>query len=165
MAHLQLDESRLDYLLDQTGWILLPMNETDLSPLALIVEDDDKLSSIFAEAFELAGFEVETALNGQVALDRLATSSPMVIVLDLHLPFVSGIEILKQIRQDTRLEATRVIVVTADVPIAKTLESQVDKVLTKPLSFIKLLDLAKTLRTTGTFEIDVTSPGEGIDIS
>jgi DNA-binding response OmpR family regulator len=54
--------------------------------LALIVEDDEDLSFIFAEALRAAGYEPEIIQDGQLALDRLASFRPDVIVLDLHLP-------------------------------------------------------------------------------
>jgi len=115
-------------------------------PLALIIEDDTKLAHIFAEALRAAKFETEIIKDGHSALDRLAATTPAVVVLDLHLPEESGETILHQIRADERLAETRVMVATADPYLAEVLRSQADLVLIKPISFGQLRDLAKRLR-------------------
>lgn len=116
------------------------------NPFALIVEDDIKLATIFAEALRIAEFETEIVLDGQAALNRLAATTPAVVVLDLHLPHVSGSELLAQIRADERLAKTRVMLATADPLMAEPLRGQADLVLIKPISFHQIRDLAKRLR-------------------
>ncbi len=116
------------------------------TPLALIIEDDPKLSTIFAETLKLAEFKTETIADGQVALERLTTIVPDVVVLDLHLPHVSGREILHQIRADDRLAQTRVMIVTADAAMADSLKDEADLSLLKPVSIHQLHDLATRLR-------------------
>jgi len=69
-----------------------------------------------------------------------------VIVLDMHLPGISGIEILRQVREDPRLSSARVIASTADARLAETLEEKADLVLVKPVSFNQLRDLALRLK-------------------
>jgi len=113
--------------------------------LALIVEDNADLSLIFSEALQAAGFETEVALAGDTALARLAVTTPRVVVLDLHLPRVSGMDILHQIRADPRLTGTRVIVATAHPRMADSLRDEADLVLLKPISFSQLRDLAAIL--------------------
>jgi DNA-binding response OmpR family regulator len=115
---------------------------------ALIIEDDPKLANIFAQALRIVGFETESIQDGQAAINRLLAATPAVVVLDLHLPLVSGKEILSQIRGDERLKATRVILVTADPLMAETLRADVDLVLIKPIGFNQLRDLAKRLKPT-----------------
>ncbi len=115
-------------------------------PFALIVEDDPKLAAIFAQALQMAEFETEIVPDGEIALVRLAETTPAVVVLDLHLPNISGADILHQIRADTRLAKTRVMLTTADSVMAETLRSEADLVLLKPISFTQLRDLATRLR-------------------
>lgn len=115
------------------------------NPLALIIEDDFDLSTIFAAALKASGFETEIVRDGSVAVQRLATVTPDVVVLDLHLPHVAGTDILDQIRADARLAETRVIVTTADARMAEMLHDQADLVLVKPISFGQLRDLAGRL--------------------
>ena len=115
-------------------------------PLALIIEDDSKLSVIFARSLEQARFDIEVIDDGQVALNRLAETVPAVVILDLHLPGISGDKILRQIRADERLTETRVILTTADALMAQGLRHESDLVLLKPISFNQLRDLASRLR-------------------
>ena len=116
------------------------------NPLALIIEDDKDLARIFSEALLQAAFETEIIRDGQAALDRLAEVTPMVVVLDLHLPRVSGEEILRQIRADERLAETRVMIATADSQMAQNLCDDADVVLLKPVSFEQLYFLAGRMR-------------------
>src|SRR5512142_1354987 len=113
--------------------------------LALIIEDDEDLSFIFAEALRAAGFEPEIIRDGQVALDRLPKANPGVIVLDLHLPHVAGTDILRRIRETEHLKHVRVVVTTADARLAEQTDRQADFVLIKPISFSLLRDLAVRL--------------------
>lgn len=117
-----------------------------INPLALIVEDDPSLAMIFARALEDAKFETEIFREGAKALNRLSEASPAVVVLDLHLPQISGQDVLKQIRASEHLSNTKVILATADPILAETLRQEADLVLIKPISFIQLRDLASRLR-------------------
>ncbi|MGD1995267.1 MAG: response regulator [Anaerolineae bacterium] len=117
--------------------------------LALIVEDDRDLAIIFAEALHAADYETEIARRGNEALACLASMTPEIVILDLHLPRVSGADILRQIRSEERLMETRVIIVTADPREAETLYEGADLTLIKPIDFGQLRDLAKRLATGG----------------
>ncbi len=114
-------------------------------PLAIIIEDDADLNEIFREALAAAGFETEIALDGQTALDRLAEITPTVVILDLHLPQVSGETILRMIRSTPRLERTPVVIATADAVQADFLRSDADFVMVKPISYVQLRDLTRRL--------------------
>jgi CheY-like chemotaxis protein len=103
-------------------------------PLVLIVEDDAKLAEIFLLTLQTVGFGSEWVADGEAALARLAEIAPDLILLDLHLPKVDGLTVLKQIRADERLAKTRVILATADEQLAQTIEDQADLVLLKPVS-------------------------------
>ncbi len=118
---------------------------TAKKPLALIVEDDQKQATVFAQALRMAEFETEIIRDGIQALTRLDTVAPAMVVLDLHLPHVSGRDILQHIRADERLKNIRVILATADPHMAESLRSDADLVLLKPISFSQLRDLAKRL--------------------
>lgn len=116
------------------------------NPLALVIEDDAPHANLFSEALQKAGFEIETIRDGQVALARLAEITPMLVVLDLHLPHVSGADILNFIRNDARLRKTRVVVASADPQMASMLREKADLVLIKPISYFQLKELAIRLR-------------------
>lgn len=121
------------------------------NPFALIIEDDPKLAFIFAEALQMAEFETEIVQDGQAALERLAATTPAVVVLDLHLPHLSGSDILAHIRADQRLDQTRIMLATADASKAEQLRSDADIVLLKPISLHQMSTLAKRLRPPDTY--------------
>jgi CheY-like chemotaxis protein len=112
---------------------------------ALIVEDETDLAIIFSKALQEAGFETQIVRAGDTALMWLTSTTPQIVVLDLHLPRVSGQEVLDQIRADERLSATKVIIATADPRMAETLQDRADLVLLKPIGFSQLRDLAARL--------------------
>lgn len=114
-------------------------------PLAVVIEDHEHTATIFAAALTTAGYAAEIISNGAEAMSYLSQADPALIVLDLHLPQVSGDEILRFIREDERLKQTRVILATADPLLADSLSSDANLVLIKPISFDQLCELAKRL--------------------
>lgn len=115
-------------------------------PVALIVEDHDMLSTLFEEAFIEAGYETAIALDGRLAQEQLEKITPDVILLDLHLPHISGSDLLKQIRADARFDKTRIIVASADGTWANSFDVAADLVLNKPVSYVQLRTLASRLK-------------------
>lgn len=114
--------------------------------LAFVVEDDKNLALAFGQAVEEADYNVEIIHDGQVALDRLGEVVPAIIILDLHIPNVKGVDILNHIREDERLKDIRVIVATADNRMANELPGVADLVLLKPVGYKQLRNLADRLR-------------------
>ena len=110
-------------------------------PFVLIVEDDPKLNEIITITLQ-NDFELEACLDGDMALDRLQSIVPQIVVLDLNLPGTSGADILAHIRADERFVKTRIILATADERQAETLTDDADIVLLKPVSPAQLRELA-----------------------
>jgi two-component system, cell cycle response regulator DivK len=125
-----------------------PQQSSALNPLALIIEDDDKLSTIYAEALRQTHFTTIIVSDGAVALEQVRALAPALILLDLHLPHVSGETILHHVRQDENLAGVHVIVTTADVALSETVQAEADLILIKPISFLRLRDLARRIRST-----------------
>jgi CheY-like chemotaxis protein len=101
----------------------------------LLVEDEEESRESLRELLEIEGYEVETAVNGREALDKLDSLEPCIILLDLFMPVMDGWQVLDQLRSDGRLGRLKVLVTTSaaantptDVPV-----------LVKPLDFEKLL--------------------------
>ena len=119
-----------------------------MSDVALIVEDDEDLASIFAEALRGVGFEVEIIADGQTAQEKLkSNAAPFLILLDMHLPHVSGADLLTNIiKKDSRFEKTIVIITTADARMGEAYNEEVDFVMIKPISFVQLRDLTSRLK-------------------
>jgi len=114
---------------------------------ALIIEDDEDLANIFAEALRGVGFEVEIIADGRAGQERLFsnTSTPFLILLDMHLPYISGADLLMKMKEEERFNDTTIIITTADARMGETYGSQVDFVLIKPISFVQLRDLTSRL--------------------
>lgn len=111
-------------------------------PLALIIEDDVDQNLVFTTALVQAGYLTESITDGLMAQQRLTEVVPKTIVLDLHIPGVTGLTLLRQIREDQRLAKASVILATADAALAESLHAEADLVLLKPISFSQLSILA-----------------------
>jgi len=117
-----------------------------MSALAFIIEDDQDLSTIFADALESVGYQVEQIKDGLMAQQRLKETVPYLILLDMHLPHISGADLLTGIKADERFNGTSVILTTADARMAEAYEPLADFVMVKPISFVQLRDLTSRLR-------------------
>jgi DNA-binding response OmpR family regulator len=113
-----------------------------LNRTALIIEDENDLAVLFAEALRYASYEPHIANDGQQARAALVSIKPVLVVLDLHLPHESGIDLLHFIRADPGLAHTRVIVASADDRSVRLVEELADLTLVKPITFTQLRDLA-----------------------
>ena len=122
------------------------------TPFAFIIEDDAKLGHVFSLALQIAQVTAELIPDGKTALTRLSETTPDLVVLDLHLPYVSGDEILRFMREDERLAHVPVILATADSRHADYLREQAEIVLLKPISPKQLAELAGRLLTNTTNE-------------
>jgi len=76
----------------------------------LIVDDDLSMCDFLKGVFVDEGFEVDIAVNGQEALEKVESSGAQVILLDINLPDISGIEILRQIKE--KKEGIKVVMLT-----------------------------------------------------
>jgi CheY-like chemotaxis protein len=105
--------------------------------IILIVEDEKESRDTLKELLEFEGYEVETAVNGQEALDALNISGDRICImlLDLFMPVMDGWQVVDQLRADGRLGTPQVVIITsapyrapAGLPVfAKPLD--VDKVI------------------------------------
>jgi DNA-binding response OmpR family regulator len=78
----------------------------------LIVEDDQLVGSIYRHKFQSEGFEVEVASDGEAGWLAVRKMRPDVIILDLMLPKLNGVEVLKRIRASSEFQALPVIVLS-----------------------------------------------------
>lgn len=113
-------------------------------PYALIIEDDPKLGMIYQTALQQAGFDTDLDENGNRYRALLDARQPDLVILDLHLPFAFGGDILDEIR--SKYPNTVIAVVSADFIKAKTLAGKADHILVKPVSVASLLRLAKSIK-------------------
>ncbi|HJU72960.1 MAG TPA: sigma-54 dependent transcriptional regulator [Gemmatimonadaceae bacterium] len=116
-------------------------------PRVLIVEDDRQTRSLLATVLSDSGYETQDVDSGEAALDALNGDPPDVILLDLHMPGLSGLETLARLR--ARQVPTRAIVMTGDASLESSIQALrlgAFDYLTKPLNRRELLDtLARAL--------------------
>ena len=65
----------------------------------LLVDDEDSIHLLYREELEEEGYEVHSALSGEEALDQLKIISPDLIILDINMPGMNGIDVLRQIKE------------------------------------------------------------------
>lgn len=110
----------------------------------LIVEDEETILRGLVDNFELEGYEVSSAIDGQIACDVVESVKPDLVILDLMLPIKNGYEVCRYIRK--KLPSTFIIMLTAksDEPSKITgLEMGADDYVTKPFSILELLARSK----------------------
>jgi DNA-binding response OmpR family regulator len=112
---------------------------------AYIVEDDPHLLKIFTEAIRKAGYLTESCASGEIFLECALEIAPDLVVLDLHLPGISGEDVLHRIRSSPEMQSAIVILATADPLVADVFREEADFVMIKPVSFGQLRDLAARL--------------------
>lgn len=112
----------------------------------LVVEDDDPLRNMLESLFLMEGFEVRTASDGTQALRLVNERTPDLIVLDLMLPWVSGIEVLATVRQHPYLLNIPVLVTTGTATSAFDLRSFAPlHVMHKPLDVETIVPIVRKL--------------------
>lgn len=117
-------------------------------PVALIVEDDRDIVALFRHVLDIAGYHTEIVLNGIEAMERIETLLPNIVLLDLQLPGMSGVEILKRMRAQENMARIPVVVITAYAPYADSLPVEPDLLLLKPVDINQLSSLVQRLQAT-----------------
>ena len=66
----------------------------------LIIEDDQIVANVYRNKLAVEGYQVEIAANGETGLKTMRTFKPDAIILDLMLPGISGLDVIKQVRSE-----------------------------------------------------------------
>jgi len=101
----------------------------------LIADDDIDNRTIAQDALELAGYDVVTAVDGQEALDKIASEKPDVVLLDMSMPKLDGWEVARRVRDDKDLAPAAIIAFTAHALVGEELKAKAagcDDYLSKP---------------------------------
>jgi DNA-binding response OmpR family regulator len=118
---------------------------TGIAQSVLVVEDEASIASFVALYLKNAGYEVRTATNGAEALISVQKSQPSLIVLDLMLPDIDGIEICRRIRQKSDVPILMLTARDEDVDKIIGLEVGADDYLTKPFNPRELVARVKSV--------------------
>ncbi len=105
----------------------------------LVVDDEPAITRALTAALEARGYRVTQATNGLDALDRAASDGPAIIILDLGLPDIDGIEVCRRIRQWSQAPIIVLTAEGADDRKVAALDEGADDYVTKPFSMPELL--------------------------
>src|SRR6059036_3199776 len=111
----------------------------------LVIEDEGSIASFVSLYLKNAGYGVRTAATGTEALSQVATQMPGLIVLDLMLPDIDGIEVCKRIRQTSDVPILMLTARDEDVDKIIGLEVGADDYLTKPFNPRELVARVKSI--------------------
>lgn len=112
----------------------------------LLVEDESKVAHFISKGLEEEGYKVDVAYDGKKGLDSVSASAYDIVLLDLMIPEVDGLEVLKRMRASGI--DTPVLIITAKSSkedVVKGLDTGSDDYLTKPFSFDELLARIRAL--------------------
>lgn len=112
--------------------------------VVLVVDDDQMIRRLVRTVLEADDYEVSEARDGGEALDLINSVKPELVILDIMMPGLDGVEVCRRIDHDRY----KVVILTArDDPVleAACKEAGADAFLTKPFSSIELLDLVEEL--------------------
>jgi two-component system KDP operon response regulator KdpE len=133
-----------------------------MKPIALIIDDEVQIRRLLRVALEAENYQVREAETGQQGLIEIATSKPAVIVLDLGLPDLEGLEVLKRLREWS--EAPVLVLSVRDDEAGKVaaLDAGADDYVTKPFGTHELLARLRAAqrKTRPQEEISVFKDGE-----
>src|SRR5512135_2015995 len=118
----------------------------------LVVDDEPEAVELVEFNLKQAGFSVTTAADGAEALNKARATPPDLIVLDLMLPEISGLEVCKMLRRDPATSALPIIMLTAkaaEIDRVLGLELGADDYITKPFSPRELLLRIKNILQRG----------------
>jgi two-component system OmpR family response regulator len=128
----------------------------------LIVEDDDKIASFLAKGLKQSGFSVDMAADGEEALSLCRTINYDSIVLDIMLPKLDGLSVLRAIRAEKKLVPVLLLSAKASVDNRVTgLQAGADDYLTKPFAFSELLARLQALIRRATHVAEPTTLAVG----
>jgi CheY-like chemotaxis protein len=111
----------------------------------LLIEDHPDLAAATAEALEAEGLDVRTALSGHEALEVASTFQPQLLLCDIHLPDMSGPEVVRALRSNPSNQRTYFVILTGTAGIDAT-QVQVDLCLTKPITLEAIAMLVQAAR-------------------
>ncbi len=109
----------------------------------IVVEDEQEAAEMFAEMMRVSGFRVLKAAGSSPAMKIINKEEPAAVILDIMMPDISGLEVLRYMRREPKLAKIPVVVVSAKslpADIQTGLEAGASAYLTKPVGYLDLKD-------------------------
>jgi CheY-like chemotaxis protein len=124
------------------------LDGTRPSPLVLVVEDDPEMRQFYSDALEREGFAIEQAHNGFQALEKALARLPDLVLTDIAVPGIDGIELCRRLRADHRTSTIPLLAITGygDRHYSdRAIGAGADYVLAKPCDATQLVFEARRL--------------------
>jgi DNA-binding response OmpR family regulator len=121
------------------------MSDPDRPPRVLVVEDDEEIAQVLQRSLRLEGYEVRLAGDGEAALDVASSFVPDLVVLDLGLPKLDGMEVARRLRADDDVPILMLTARDAVESRVEGLDSGADDYLVKPFERQELLARLRAL--------------------
>jgi two-component system, cell cycle response regulator DivK len=132
----------------------------------LVVEDNELNLKLFCDLLRAHGYEAEPVRDGREAVERARAFIPELVIMDIQMPYISGLELIEQLKADEELKAIPIMAVTAYA--AKGDEERIrdagaEAYVAKPISVMKFIEavgalLAPPPPAAAASEIGPTSP-------
>ena len=121
------------------------MNATGRDPRVLVVEDDEEIAQVLQRSLRLEGYEVRVAADGEAALDQSAAFNPDLVILDLGLPKLDGMEVARRLRSADDVPILMLTARDALEARVEGLDAGADDYLVKPFERQELLARLRAL--------------------
>ncbi len=128
--------------------LIRPLQVASSAARILLVDDNLTILNTLSDYLEAKGYQVIMAVDGVQAIEKAIEENPGIILMDMQMPHLDGLEATRRIRADPRIAATPIIALTAlAMPgdRARCLEAGVNDYLSKPVSFKKLIATIEAL--------------------
>lgn len=123
-------------------------NNEDIRHTILIVEDELDIQEMLSYNLRQEGYRIFCSSSGEDGLDKVKNKHPHLVILDLMLPGINGLEVCRRIRKESELEDVRILMLTAkseEADVVAGLELGADDYITKPFSNRILLARVRSL--------------------
>jgi two-component system cell cycle response regulator DivK len=128
----------------------------------LVVEDNELNLKLFCDLLRAHGYEAEAVRDGREAVERARAFRPELVIMDIQMPYVSGLELIEQLKADEELKRTPIMAVTAYA--AKGDEERIrdagaEGYVSKPISLMRFIEAVRGLLA-AEGEAEIGDPGE-----
>lgn len=137
---------------DLTDTLINPQIETVRDESApkrvLVVEDSHTVASVLKYFLELEGFEVRLAANGRIGLETALDEHPDMIISDVYMPDMGGMDMVRTIRAEPRMADVRILMLTSEASVdceTELLSAGADDYIVKPIEPRRLAARVKAL--------------------
>ncbi len=133
-------------------------------PRLLIVDDEEDVLDVLSEVFAEYGYEVDTASSGAEAIEKVRDSRPHVMLLDVRMPGMDGLETLRRVKEiDPKLGVIMVTAVTEEAVAKEAMEHGAFDFITKPIDLDQLRSstVVKMIQMLGSEDVEKGEQGGG----